>query len=376
MGVEQPLIPGWTSRSVRWLAHRHAKPAQTDSRQLMPAVVIGVGLLVCVAMLLVFRRWPDTSYALFAPLLLAVGALVRGRAMAICLAILTVTFVLVAFVMPSHTLMRAYSSAIGLAGMAVVLVALDRVWSRSAGVSARAASNLLSDLRHRHEVQTHMPDLPAGWEIDSAVVAAHGESLCGDIVAGCEVDGVFHAIVLDVSGKGSTAASRALLLGGAASGLLGAVPAERVLPALNDYLVRQGWSDGFATATYLSVDLTTGEYSLASAGHPAAIQFRAGKGNWQPLYANSGVVLGILEGLGLDAYPRLHGRLESGDMLMLYSDGVVEHKDIDIPQGVDRMLGVAEREIPRQFAGAAGRICAEARAGESDDRTVVILRRH
>ena len=52
--------------------------------------------------------------------------------------------------------------------------------------------------------------------LEAEDLPAHGEAFCGDVVVGCEVKGIFNAAVLDVSGKGSTAASRAVLLGGAA----------------------------------------------------------------------------------------------------------------------------------------------------------------
>ena len=63
--------------------------------------------------------------------------------------------------------------------------------------------------------------------------------------------------MVDVSGKGEEAGIRALLLSGAFGGLLGALPADQFLPAANDYLLRQEWEEGFATAIHLSLDLRT-----------------------------------------------------------------------------------------------------------------------
>ena len=61
--------------------------------------------------------------------------------------------------------------------------------------------------------------------------------------------------MVDVSGKGEEAGTRALLLSGAFGGLLGALPPAEFLPAANDYLLRQDWDEGFATAVHLSLDL-------------------------------------------------------------------------------------------------------------------------
>ena len=54
-----------------------------------------------------------------------------------------------------------------------------------------------------------------------------------------------------MSGKGVDAGTRALLLSGAFGGLLGALPSEEFLAASNDYLLRQGWDEGFATAVHV-----------------------------------------------------------------------------------------------------------------------------
>ena len=48
--------------------------------------------------------------------------------------------------------------------------------------------------------------------------------------------------LVDVSGKGVDAGTRALLLSGAFGGLLGSVTHEEFLPATNRFLLRQQWS--------------------------------------------------------------------------------------------------------------------------------------
>ena len=41
--------------------------------------------------------------------------------------------------------------------------------------------------------------------------------------------------------------------------------------------------------------------------------------------------------------------------------------------GIDRMLGTAERMIGKGFEGMAAKMCAAARAGETDDRAAVLV---
>ena len=94
----------------------------------------------------------------------------------------------------------------------------------------------------------------------------------GDFVVATylEDDERLELVVVDVSGKGDQAGTRALQLSGAFGGLLGSVGPEMFLASANDYLLRQDWVEGFATAVHLSLLLDTGEYEVRSAGHPPA----------------------------------------------------------------------------------------------------------
>ena len=67
------------------------------------------------------------------------------------------------------------------------------------------------------------------------------------------------------------------------------------------------------------------------------------------------------------------GRLARGDALLLYTDGVVEDRAIDLSVGIDRMLGQADVMVTSGFRGGAQRIVDMARAGESDDRACVLV---
>ena len=99
----------------------------------------------------------------------------------------------------------------------------------------------------------------------------------------------------------STPGTRALLLSGAFGGLLGVAAARGVPAAANEYLLRQEWGEGFATAVHVAIDLATGEFEVRTAGHPPAVQFHAGSGAGQLLEAEGPV-------LGHDARRRRHRR--------------------------------------------------------------------
>jgi serine phosphatase RsbU (regulator of sigma subunit) len=174
---------------------------------------------------------------------------------------------------------------------------------------------------------------------------------------------------VDVSGKGVDAGTRALLLSGAFGGLLGALPSEEFLDASNAYLLRQGWEEGFATAVHVAIDLHTGEYLIGSAGHPPAAQFGAGSGKWRLLEA-AGTALGIDPAA---KYELCRSKLGHGDALLLYTDGLVERPGQDITVGIDKLLGEAERLVPRGFRRGARRLIDALRAGESDDRALIMI---
>lgn len=256
-------------------------------------------------------------------------------------------------------------------GTAAVVLAVARSRARL-GVQALRGESMLVDLRDRLRLLGELPELPTGWQAEALLKPAGGASFSGDFLVATQSSDshVLELVVCDVSGKGVDAGTRALLLSGALSGLLGAMPAEAFLEAADAYLRRQVWEDGFATAVHLALDLRTGSYVLGSAGHPPAAHFVAGSGRWV-LTAARGPALGV----DPDAVFLLeHGTLGVGDALLLYTDGVVEIPGGDIDVGIDKLLGAAERLVPQGFRRGARRLVdVLGRRGLDDDRALVLL---
>ena len=162
------------------------------------------------------------------------------------------------------------------------------------GVAGAMGESMFVDLRDRILHQGGVPDLPPGWQAESALRSAGGTPFAGDfVVATLVAEDRLELAVVDVSGKGEEAGTRALLLSGAFGGLLGALPADQFLPAANDYLLRQDWEEGFATAIHLSLDLRDGTFEVRSAGHPPAALRQAGTGRWSVL-PSEGPILGLM----------------------------------------------------------------------------------
>lgn len=255
---------------------------------------------------------------------------------------------------------------------AVAWVAYMLVSSRERlGVSGLRGESMLVELRERLRVQGELPGLPGGWSWELEQRSAGGAGFGGDFLVSARTRGgrSLEVALVDVSGKGIDAGTRALLLSGALGGLLGAVPPEEFLGAANAYLRRQSWEEGFATAIHVAIDLETGDYLLDSAGHPPAAQFDAGKGVWT-LSCAEGSALGLFDDGSWNA---VRGRLRVGDALLLFTDGLVEVPGRDLELGIDKLLGEANRLVISTFHGGASRLIDSVAPAATDDRALAMI---
>jgi hypothetical protein len=330
------------------------------------------GLLALIAMLITvtIAIWPDYSpiTSLMVPLLL--GSLLLGPRQLPWFVIFVMTMLMISLTVQSEIGPRTVAAvAIQFLMGFIVLVASFR--RSQLGVGGVMGESMFVDLRDRILGQGGIPVLPDGWHVESALRSAGGTPFAGDFfVATCPTPERLEVVVVDVSGKGEQAGTRALLLSGAFGGLLGALAPGRFLLAANDYLLRQNWDEGFATAIHLSLDLESGAFEIRTAGHPPAAHRAAGSGRWGVL-TSSGPVLGLIE----DAeYAAAYGVLRPGDAVLLYTDGMVEEPRRDIDLGIDRMLGEAETLLRGSFEGAATKL-VEALGSQNDDRAMVVIHR-
>jgi hypothetical protein len=266
--------------------------------------------------------------------------------------------------------LRAVGRAIITFTIALLIMATSFRRSRL-GVSGPLGESMFVDLRDRISKQGNLPELPHQWLVESVVKSAGGTSFAGDfIVARRSSDEKFELVVVDVSGKGVEAGSRSLFLSGAFNGIVSAMPGEQFLPAANDYLMGQDWSEGFATAIHLHLDLASGAFELRKAGHPPAVWLHAGSGRWSVLNSD-GPALGLLEHADFEV---IGGRLDPGDGLLLFTDGLVETAQRDISLGMDKLAGLGERLVQSGFDGGA-RLLIDSMEQTNDDRALVVVHR-
>ena len=167
---------------------------------------------------------------------------------------------------------------------------------------------------------------------------------------------------IDVSGHGVAAAMLGARIGGLFSGgehnqnialsfdpLTGSVTAcapHDVASRVNDLMLQEIETESYLTIAYADIDLSTGRLALVQAGHPhPLIQRRDGKIEF---LGEGGLPIGLVPGAD---YTTINARLDPGDRLFLYSDGITECTNQSGQEFGDARLGAIMRKLS-QMRGA------------------------
>jgi hypothetical protein len=352
-------------RSGQWLSDQARQQLITRNRR------VGIVLaLIAVAVAIVSAHvsaWLVSPGVMILPVLVG-GLLLWPRALRVLIAITAAGLV--------------YDIALGMAGPGIVATIAATAYFADVlsntrgklGTRGLRADRMMIELRDRIRAQGKLPHLGEGWGSSVVLRPAGGSSFGGDFVISHSDGKTLEVALVDVSGKGMDAATRALLLSGAFGGVLGSVPREKFLPAANAYLRRGSTDEGFVTAVHLSIELSSGEYTLYSAGHPPAARFDANTGQWQTSAAR-GIVLGVVPDLAAVPDVPDEGVLRRGDAIMLYTDGMVEAPGRDIDEGIARLLGEAERLVVGGFEAGAGELVTtmQRTVASGDDCALVLI---
>ena len=364
--VSSPLRRLWSATCASALALRGLVRRQfiTQNRRLafvLALAVVGIGM----AAVRVSQSWFSPGLMILP--ILAGGLLLWPRA-------LRILFAIVAVMLGYDVAQVGQRTGVGIVATIVIIAIFADVLARTRaklGLLGLRGDQMLIELRDRIKVQSELPSLPEGWGCEAVLRPAGGVMFGGDFVVSVCDGKTFEVAVVDVAGKGIDAGTRALMLSGAFGGLLGSVPASEFLASCNAYLRRRDPVEGFVTAVHVCLDLTTGNYVIASAGHPPAAHFDSASGSWRLTHAR-GIVLGVVPDLRVTPE---HGTLRPGDALMLYTDGLIEQPGVDIDVGIDRLLGEADRLVVAGFSNGSGNLVQmlPGNAGSTDDRGLVLI---
>lgn len=365
------LLPGVARERPVPLTETKGRPVLPvpKSQEEQTLVLLGLICLCLGALVLALLRAEYVPVSAFVIPMLLGSLLLTLRPFLLLLAVVAACLVVVLAVDPEDGATRAVGPVVVVLGVAaaVMVVAVARNRLGTLGES------MLIDLRDRLRQQSVLPELPSGWDAEAIMRSAGGAQFAGDFIVAATTEGgrSLEVVVVDVSGKGLAAGTRALLLSGAFGGLLGALPPDQFMRAANAYLLRQEWSEGFATAAHLAIRLDSGAYVLHTAGHPPGVQLHSGSGRWQVL-GSSGPALGLLPDADFEP---VTGTLTKGDALMVFTDGLVETAERDFTLGIDKLVGEAEAMLRHGFEDGARRLLDRADS-TADDRALLFLHRH
>jgi sigma-B regulation protein RsbU (phosphoserine phosphatase) len=223
-----------------------------------------------------------------------------------------------------------------------------------------------------------LPDL-AGWQL--AVTLKPARETSGDFYDINPLpNGEVGILVADVVGKGVGAALYMALNWTLIRTYAAEYPTqpELVCEAVNRRILRDTHADMFVTAFYGILNPASGTLIYANAGQNPPHLYSAKSGNGVQRLSATGKPLGMFED---ETWKKGVALLVPGDVLVLYTDGVVEAQDShDVVFGEDQLLRTVQAKMGRPAQDIQDAIIADVSefigdAPQYDDITLVVLSR-
>ncbi|MDQ1329387.1 MAG: phosphoserine phosphatase RsbU/P [Candidatus Poribacteria bacterium] len=188
---------------------------------------------------------------------------------------------------------------------------------------------LEKDLNHARDIQKHLlpeklPTIP-GFSIAASSIPAR--LVCGDFYDFIPLSSQDMALAIaDVSGKGASAAMIAIMLQTAIRMCVGVYyPISAILSILNRFIMKHT-DNSYASIFYGMLNVTSQTLTYSNAGHPPPILYHNRE---TKLLETGGTVIGIFDD---SVYEQETVKLQSNDVLVIYSDGVTD-------AGIDQETG-------------------------------------
>jgi sigma-B regulation protein RsbU (phosphoserine phosphatase) len=215
----------------------------------------------------------------------------------------------------------------------------------------------------------------------------------GDVhyLSSCATGRITRILVADVSGHGDTVANTARSLRDLMRRFINFVDQTRLVEGLNRAFSDPVHGGLFATAVVATYWAPTGTLVVCNAGHPRPLIYRARARRWSVLTGESGgdaesngAVSDIPLGIDADgAYTQFQVRLERGDLVVFYTDAIIEARS---PSGqllgerglleiMESMRGATSASTPTALTSAVLEEVAKFRGGAAseDDTTMLVL---
>lgn len=239
---------------------------------------------------------------------------------------------------------------------------------------------LQNELEMAGEIQRKLlPDKsPEVSDFEMFAVNIPAKSVGGDYYDFLDLSDNRHAFcIADITGKGMPAAMlMASLQATLRSQVLVNEEPATCITRTNKLLFKNTESTKFATMFYGTLDTDTGILDYTNGGHDYPILFRSGQ---EPTHLETtGLILGIVEE---SEYTKEQIKLESGDLLFLYSDGITEAMNPDMEMyGIERAQNLINNNKDKKVTDIADIILDDIRshaqsADQSDDITMMLIKR-
>ncbi len=263
----------------------------------------------------------------------------------------------------------------------VALAAAAALRIRTIALTEETARRRLLDkeLELAHDIQMAMlpRSFPARPEVEIAAVLRPARSVGGDLYDVVGDGGQLWLLVGDVSGKGVGAALFMAVTKTLFHAIApGASSVAEAVSRMNRELARDNERAMFVTAFAARLELASGELEYVNAGHNPTYRLHAG-GGCAPLAGAVSPALGAVED---HDYRASRARLDAGDGLLLYTDGVVEARNaqeeefhaLRLESYLAACAGVAAQELVQGLVERVEEFAND--VAQYDDLTVLALR--
>lgn len=155
----------------------------------------------------------------------------------------------------------------------------------------------------------------------------------GDVyyVSSCATGRIVRLLVADVSGHGQSVSETAGKLRALMRRHVNQIDQTRFVGSMNEQFALLAKAGSFATAVVTTFFAPTNHLSLCNAGHPPPLIYRANKKQWSFLEykanregAIGNIPLGVVD---LASYDQFDVRLRVGDLVLCYTDSLIEARN-------------------------------------------------